>query len=491
MHLPQRHGSRGLVTVISLLFLVAVVVFILARSLDLTGSKNLEAQEYFDGLAAMAQAEKGRELAMAGLTNALNLDDSATSFQTNCATYVSGSPVPATGTRSYQYLASPTPISGSLCPLRVRGRHDNAYRTFESQFNFSSVIGVGEYGRNISMTLRNPYSVPAVAVFNLAWRRLGSTGATSPSGTQAEATCTTATCADIWNFESSSGLPSVGSLGVTDEVGPSGSVLVTSQLTTKRNYAQVGLMMGGFSAAPTYKGRYAQPGETNNTQNQTSTKGTTTHGEEGNWCKEADTLIFGVSGRGNDDPSAAYSTVTFNTSGNPAQPISLTWVSHFPNVDGSSPGTYGDVFSEIWYTYNPYFRINGANSSGDVVSVSSTTGLKVGTILQVYSGTGRFQPFTKVKSIDATAKNFTVDKVPTVELKGAVICGGICALFDQSTGAKGAKVATEFTLTRATNAAQQWAGGFACYSGVDPLKVRRVSSSNLRIQKWHELLNNE
>lgn len=490
MKAPSRFRSRGFVSLITMLFLVAVVMFLLMRSLDLTSSKNLETQEYFNGLAAMAQAEKGRERAMAGLTNALNEDDSSANFQTNCALYTSGSPVPNTGTRSYQYLTSPTPITGSLCPLRVRGRHDNSYRTFESQFNFSSVIGVGEYGKNITMTLRNPYSVPAVAVFNLAWRRLGSTGAVSPSGSQADGSCTTATCNVTWNQESSSGLPSVGTLGVTDRVGASGSVPVTTALTTERNYAQVGLMMGGYGTLPTYIGSYADSKETANTQNQAATTGTTTSGESKGWCQGADTLIFGVSGRGNDNPAAAYSSVTFNTAGSPAQPISMTWVSHFPNVDGSSPGTYGDVFSEIWYTYNAYFRVTGASSVGATafVQVPSTAGIQVGTIIKVYSGTGQFPAFTRVKAI-TSATRFEATNAPTTPLSGATVCGGICALFDQPSSS--ASRTTTFTLTRASTAAQQWAGGFACYSGVDPAKIRRVSSSNLRIQKWHELLNNE
>lgn len=484
-----RLRSRGFASLITLLFLVAVVMFLLMRSLDLTSSNNLESQEYFNGLAAMAQAERGREAAMAGLTNALNLDDSSTNFATNCASYVTGTPVPSTGTRSYQYLASPTAISGSLCPLRVRGRYDNAYRTFESQFNFSSVIGVGEYGKNITMTLRNPYAVPAAAVFNLAWRRLGSTGAVSPSGSQADGSCTTATCNVIWNGESSSGLPSVGTIGVTDSVGASGSVPVTTALTTERNYAQVGLMMGGFGAsAPTFIGAYFDSKETTNTQNQSTTTGTTNSGESKGWCQGADTLIFGVSGRGNDDPAAAYSTVTFNTTGTPAQPITMTWVSHFPNVDGSSPGTFGDVFSEIWYTYNPYIKLTGATGSGASIQVDSTAGLQVGTLIKVYSGAGQFPAYTRVSSITNSTR-FIASNTPTTALNNATICGGICALFDNPSS--GGPKTTTFALTRATTAAQQWAGGFACYKGVDKDKIRRVSSSNLRIQKWHELLNNE
>lgn len=491
-HSPVKRLQRGMVSVIALLFLSSVVVFILAQSISMSGSKSLETQQYVDSVAALALAESGKETAMAGLAKAVDLDDS--NFINDCSTYAESPAAIPLGRGTFQFIRSPTTATGSLCPIRIQGTVGAARRTLESRVNFSTVVGTGGYGTSISMRLNNPYSVPAAAVFNLAWRRLGSTGA-SPPGTQADASaCTLPTCGLQWNLESSSGLPSVGGLGTSLSVAATSSVPVTQTLSAERNYAEVGLILGGFGTTPpTRKGSYSDPSTTTSTKNQATTEGTTTSGEAKGWCQGADTLVFGVSGRGDDNPSASFTSVVFNTKGSPAQPIPMTWVSHFPNTDGSSPNTYGDVFSEIWYTHNPYILMTKAKSgtTSTEITVDSTEGLKVGTILKVYSNnaTGVLQGMTKVASVQSSTL-FTVDKAPTVALDRATICGGICALFDDPSSSA-AKATTTFSLTRSNSATQQWAGGFVCFSGVDPTKVRRVSNSNLRVQQWHEVLNGE
>lgn len=489
---PRRNPNtnRGFVSVIVLLFLASVVLFILGRSLTMSGSKSLESQEQFDGVAALALAESGREVGLASMTAAFNVDDA--NFGSSCAGLGSGSAI-SVGRGSFQFVPSSTPTTPTLCPIRVRGTVNKANRTLESQINFNSEIGIGGYGTAPTMTLKNTYSVPAAAVFNLAWRRQGSTGNTPPGGQAAASACTAPSCGMQWNLESSSGNPSVGSLGTSLGVAANASVPVAQSLDSPRNFTEVGLILGGLSAMPALKGRYSDSKETANTSSQSVTTGTTPSGEPSGgpagWCSGADTLVFGVSGRGDDNPIAAYSQVVFNASGSPAQPISMTWVSHYPNTDGSSLHTFGDVFSEIWYTYNPYIRLTGASSASTstTITVDSTTGLQVGTLLKVYSGTGAFPGNTRVSTvIDAT--RFTVSPAPTTPLSGAVVCGGICALFDNpaSSVAK-----TTFALTRSSSAAQQWAGGFVCFSGVDPTKVRRINHSSLRLQLWHEVISGE
>jgi hypothetical protein len=485
LHVPLKRLQQGMVSVIALLFLSTVVVFILMQSLSMSGSKSLESQQYFDSAAALALAESGREIATAGISNAVNLDD--TQFLTVCASYTSSAPINL-GRGTFQFSPSPTATTNTLCPVRVTGSVNTAHRTLESKINFSSVVGTGGYGTNIGMTLNNPYGVPAAAVFNLAWRRQGSTGASPPGGQSDASACILPSCGMQWNLESSSGLPSVGTLGTSLGVAGGTGVPVNQTLSSARNYAEVGLIMGGFATQPVLKGNYSDNKETANTQNQNVTSGTTTSGEAKGWCNGADTLVFGVSGRGDDNPAAAFTNVVFNSAGSPAQPIAMTWVSHFPNTDGSSPNTFGDVFSEIWYTYNPYARMTNASSSGTTITVNTTSGLAIGTLLKVYTGTGAFPSYTRVASVvDGT--HFTVNQAPSVVLANATICGGICALFDNPSSS--AAKTTTFSLTRANAAAQQWAGGFVCYSGVDPSKVRRVTSSSLRLQQWHEVLNGE
>lgn len=477
------HAQRGFVSVLSLLLLVSVVVFILMKSIDMSGSKALEAQHYFDSAAALALAESGKEVAMASITSAVNADDSA--FITSCSNFTSSSPI-TLGQGSFAYIASPTPTSASLCPVRIKGTVRASNRTLEAWMNLSFINGTGGYGTSPTLTLENRYDTPAAAVFNLAWRRLGSTGHSPPGGQSVASTCTLPSCGMQWNLESSSGLPSVGSLGTSVGIGAGESATVEQTLSVERNYAEVGLMLGGLVSQPTIKGRYYDDKQTANTQNQTVTYGTTPNGTN-SWCTGADTLVFGVSGRGDDDPTAAFSSVVFNSAGTPSQPTALTWVSHFPNTDGSSPDMYGDIFSEIWYTYNPYVLLSGASSTGTTVTVASTSGLQTGTLLKVDAGTGLLQGTTRVSSV-LSPTQFVIDKAPSIALSGATLCGGICALFN---GTSADNLKTTFALTRATAAAQQWAGGFVCFSGVDPNKIRRITSSHLHVQQWHEVTSGE
>ena len=473
--------QRGFVSVLSLLFLVSVVVFILMKSIDMSGSKALETQQYFESTAALALAESGKEIALASITSAVNADDQA--FVASCGGLASSSPI-AMGQGSFQFITSPTASSASLCPVRVKGTVRSANRILEAWMNLSFINGTGGYGTQPTLTLQNRYNTSAAVVFNLAWRRQGSTGHSPPGGQADASTCILPSCGMQWNLESSSGLPSVGSLGTSLGVNPGASVSVAQTLSVDRNYAEVGLMLGGLTSLPSWSGSYYDNKETANTANQTVTYGTTTNGTN-SWCSAADTLVFGVSGRGDDDPSAAFSSVLFNSAG--STPVSLTWVSHFPNTDGSSPDMYGDIFSEIWYAYNPYALLSNASSVGTTVTVSSTSGLQAGTLLKVNAGTGLLQGSTRVSSV-LSATQFVVDKAPTTTLSNATICGGICALFN---GTSAANLKTTFALTRATAAAQQWAGGFVCFSGVDPNKVRRITSSHLHVQQWHEVVSGE
>ena len=138
---PPAIGRRqtGISSVITLLFLTLVVLYVLSQSLSLSGSKSLETQQYFDGVAALALAESGNEVAVAGLTNAINLDDTA--FLGSCAGYTSSSAT-ALGRGSFQFVPTSTASSNARCPVRVRGTVGAVSRTLESWISFSNVIGM-------------------------------------------------------------------------------------------------------------------------------------------------------------------------------------------------------------------------------------------------------------------------------------------------------------------------------------------------------------
>ncbi len=555
LHAPAQRLQQGVVSVIALLFLVSVVVFILMQSLSRSGSKALESQQYFDSVAALAAAESGRELAIANLSGAAAQGD--TVFNQSCASYSSNNTIYDLGQNTtFKYLNA-VQSDSSVCTIRVMGSAGNAKRTLESKANLTYVVGTAGYGTAPTLELHNPYNTAATAVFNLAWRRQGSTGQ-SPPGGQADATpCND--CGLQWNLESSSGLNSVGSLGSSLPVEPNltSYAKVSQTLSSPRNYAEVGLVLGGFTKVdyPKLIGNYSAKSQTTNTAagSTLDSTGTVTIGEAKGWCNRgADTLVFGVSGRGDDAKDQAvnikgeFTDLRFNTEGTPAQRYPMKKVVHYPNINGSTPNAFGDVFSEIWYAYNPPAKLAPKNSTNTLDSMltkvssvlsdaeyndllpitlenqyhttvatlkaavggriftseTSLTDLKIGpegTILKVYSGSGDFAGeskdalgqsiHTRVTSFSKNA--FTVSKPSISNLNSSVVCGGICALFD-TPSSNAAKAATSFSLRRsAESTTQQWAGGFLCLSGVDPKNIRAISNSSLRVQQWHEVLNGE
>jgi Tfp pilus assembly protein PilX len=502
--------QRGIASVISLLFLVTVVLLMLSKSLEMSGSKNLEAQQHVDSVAAMALAESGKAAAVADITQAAMGNSAA--FTSHCAKYASSVPVnTAIGNAitlapgSIQYVGASIAPSTYQCPIRVKGTVGTANHTVEVWVTLNPTNGTAGYGTDISLTLNNPYTTPAIGFFNLAWRRLGSTGQNPPGG-QADASCATpllpAICGTLWNTESSSGLPSVGGYASqVQNVGTPGSVDVHQALTVNRNFAEVGLFLGSASSmAPGYQGMYTDKQDTVNTQNNSTTTGKAPSGDmTGGWCQGADTLVFGVSGRANDDTTSQYTSMVFNSSGSPAQPIFMQRAAHYS-------GTAGDIFSEVWFTTNPTLQvagvatkpiINAADSSTGTITLSSSVDLTLGTIIKAYSGTGQFIGGTTIAScVDGAnckgVKKFTTSTAISSSLAskliGSQICGGICALFDApaSTTQK-----TIFSLTRSNTAAQQWAAGFACYSGVDPNKIIAITKQKVTVDKWHEVTSSD
>ncbi len=492
---PMRH-QRGFVSIAAVFFVILGVFSILTQTLGMLGHKASDSVQYLEGIKALLIAESGVERSVAIVSGIVAADDTQLNAACDAAKKTNAgvsnqaiqfpSDVPH---GSFQYDSSITSAPGT-CAVRVTGLYNQAQRTLQTLINVASEIGTAGFGHNIAMRLENNTAVPGVAVFNLAWRRHGSTG-NSTSGGQATATrCPLPSCNLEWTLESSSGEPSVGALGTAVNIGAKTGVDVIQTLSEDRNYSEVGMVMPGIAGLPTLVGNFYDSKRTANTANNTVTTGDTSSGEAKGWCAQADTLVFGVSGRGNDNVTGAYASVVFNTNGNPAQPIAMNWIAHYPNTDGSTPGVFGDVFSEIWYTYNPYVMLSGATSkSGETGTINMAASLPnaliKGTILKVYSGTGKFAGSTQVlDTVAAGSTQFKVTATPSTALANATVCGGICALFDNPSSPSSS---TTFALTRATDAAQQWAGGFVCLRGVDPSKIRRIARSQAKISQWNEV----
>lgn len=488
--LDTRNRQAGFVSIVSVFFVIVFILFILTQAITMQGNKRIDSLQYLDSIRALYLAESGAERAMGMVSTAIASDDSL--MDATCSAIQHTATPFALGGGSFTYVPVTTPQApvGS-CDIRVMGSFNAARRILQIRVNLSSEIGTAGFGHEISMRLQNNLNVPGVAVFNLAWRRQGSTGHSTDGGQSDASACPLPTCFTKWSLSSSSGLPSVGSLGTAVAVNAQTGADIIQTLSKDRNFAEVGMVLPGLLSAPVLKGSFYDDKKTANTANQTVTQGTTNSGQATGWCSAADTLVFGVSGRGDDDVTGAYSSVVFNTNGSPAQAIPLTWIAHFPNTDGSTPGVFGDVFSEIWYTYNPHAMFSGASSqAGDLsrVNVASPVSLAAGTLLKVYTGTGAFAGNTRVVSSISNATQFQISPAATSALANASICGGICALFNNPSSVSSS---TEFSLTRATSAAQQWAGGFTCLSGVDPSKVHRIARSSAKIVQWHEVTSND
>ncbi len=137
--------------------------------------------------------------------------------------------------------------------------------------------------------------------------------------------------------------------------------------------------------------------------------------------------------------------------------------------------------------FQPTTTIITQGSHVAIITVpSGGTAPTAGTIVAVYSGTtGQFLANTTVSaSPSPTATTFTVSAAPTVPLVNAVVCGGICALFNAPSLTTST---TQFTVTR-TVGTTQWAGGFTCLSGVDNAKVVLVTGSSTSASTWNEVV---
>lgn len=521
-------SQKGFVSIIALMFLSSVVVFILTQSLSMSGTKGLETRQYSDSVAALALAESGVEVTYASLIKDTALTDN---FEEACSKYAVGTDI-GIGSGSFRYLkptSSTTPKS--VCNIRVMGTVGDAKRTIETTINFNTTVGSGGYGNSITTTLTNSYPVPVAVVFNSAWQVKSNSWRPSESqkaenslANASDTTCVginSTNCKLLWNNRGS-GNNTVGSMGSTFlPIYIKGSVTTNHALEYNRNYAEVGLLIGGKNATspPEYVGSYANssPGWTASVASPTKgfdennkiiyyTEGTTINGQfgipaKGNdpgipaWCSNADTLVFGVSGGGADPTTEQqlnqdkitqwpfFTNVKFNTTGSS---FDMQLGSHFPNTESPySPDMYGDIFSEIWYRHNTYIPEMKASTNGTTLTVDTKEEIPIGTILAITSGTGAFTGTTQIVSkVPGSEYEYLINNLPTTPLKNARVCTGTCALFGSSSE-------NIFKLFYGNLVTKQWVGGFTCFKGVDSKYIKTIKNSSIRKSQWHEILSGE
>jgi hypothetical protein len=385
---PARLRQRGVMSMFVAVLLLVGVLFILGQAMGIIGTRSADNMQQLDSTAALALAESGlqRSQAILGASASYGTDASCTG--------ITGGPF-ALGRGSFTYGTSvSTPptcgLSGGApceeCAVTVTGTVGSASRTLNHQYFMAISNGVAGRGQTVTMVLKNTYTVPATALFNLAWQR-------QSSGGNADATfCANGAsgCGLQWNEESSNGNPSIGGMGVTVEIPASTlSKVVVQNLSFSRDYVEVGgLFPSTSSSYPTVVGTYwddkhvsrltaVNNGSTGNVINGaaggtgTCNSAPTTYPSGGSgsfqadtcnqWCTGADTLIFGVAGR-SATSADKFNGVTFHTSGTSAQNVALSFLVHFPNIDGSTPNASGKAYSEIWYAHNPAYTSTGTGA---------------------------------------------------------------------------------------------------------------------------------
>lgn len=400
-----RVRERGVISILMAFLLVAGVIFILAQSMGIVGTRSMDTSQQLDSTAALMLAESGLQRAEAIVGRVGN---SGLMAEADCKGVATGGPF-ALGRGNFSYsttetVATPLGCGEGLCTdctVNVTGTVGSASRTLEQKYKLGVSNGVAGRGTTVTMILRNIHDVPATSLFNMAWKRQ------DPGGNADATYCSDGAsgCGLQWNLESSNGGNSVGSMGVTVDIPantPSKKVIQT--LSQSRDYVEVGGLFPSLTSAyPTIVGRFwddkhvanltgVNAGSTGGVIYGVATTGTctsspTTYPTGGtgsfqaatctNWCSRADTLVFGVSGRSATSSAQITPTVTFGTNG--TSPVVMTRLVHFPNLDGSTPNASGKAFSEIWYAYNRDYMLpySGLGATSYPVALSATVGAKV------------------------------------------------------------------------------------------------------------------
>ena len=408
----RRNQQRGIAAVVVVILLVTGVLFILAQTMGLIGTRSRDTSQQLDSAAALFAAETGlqRAQAIVGIASA-----NGTLSAADCTGVANGT-TNAVGSRGSFTYGTITPFPANCaagactqCTVQVTGTVGSASRTLSRRFDFGTVNGTTGRGSIVTMVLRNNLAQPAVALFNMAWKRQSQGGqATSTSQTS----CTSSSggaCRLLWSLESSSGNPSVGALGTSVSVASGTLTQVVSQVISQdRDYVEVGALFPGVSGAPTLMSSFwrAPQGQVKGTSDTNSGSGSVNNGvatsgtcgtspdpssswgsSSGNaqsctnWCRGdtgADTLVFGISGR-SSNVAGEITAVSFNTTS--SVPVTMTRTVHFPNTDGSIANASGQIYSEVWYTYNPPYLYTGAAGSVGAtsypVAVRGTVGVQL------------------------------------------------------------------------------------------------------------------
>jgi hypothetical protein len=375
-----RHTQRGMVVAVTLLFLIATVVFVLSKMLDTSSNNVIDGQRQGESTAAFFLAESGLEHTQAAIAAALG-----DSFSNTTCTGLGSSFNLGRGTVAITTTSVPascnngggTPCTG--CSISSKGTVSAAQRTVAREVALAVENGVFCNGSNgcgnspvtWKLNLKNTAAVAGIGVFALSYDEHGNN----------RASCAVASnCRLQLDLTSpASGQNSVGMQGNAVLI-PASTTYPIYQTMTKggNSLAEVGGFFLG-TTAPTLTGPTANPGaaayweirnnngtltsrtvgaagdSTGGTNDGVATSTGTCDAPSANtqtctsWCYGGDTLayIFSANVNGLSDQINA---VTFGTNAGVGQNVALTRIAKYPSTTVSGAPT--NVDAEIWYARN-------------------------------------------------------------------------------------------------------------------------------------------
>lgn len=558
-----KHRLRGFASIPLLVFMLVVVTFVITQAHYTTSARFGDDLAQSDSAAAFFLAETGIDSGVALLATAADQGEFDAACNKLKAWETQGSTNLGRGAVNYAWQAatSDTVAEVSSCTYRATGQVNQAKRTLEKLVEYTVQKGIAGFseqespGSKITVTpvLRVKSSKAAVAILTSAYRVNGSAGydAILTDGVNANADLVCAadptnpkSCALQWDVTSSGGgSPSVGSITVAKELYAGATIEISqkiyakggSTVPTPRNYVQVGALVQG--ASPSIEGNYGQSGDTTNTSASATSTGTFVNGSTSGSlkscsdsvsgkglcaCYKSDVLVFAVAGR--VDPatlgtaySAAFDQIIFDTDTS-GYAIPMKLLQHYPSTTEATQGAQGDIFAEMWYSYNPYLdpttQILGVSTSATnpnnlYLTVQSTAEPIAGTYIRLFNdcvykkNSCNFAPQTKIITPDFTKttkpaapkylieipkpSGFTLADLTAawVTTPKSAICGGICA-YQKIPSLAGGKTAFQ-VKSIGSKTANQWAGGFMCLQNVGQEPTSSISRQQVAGRRWREI----
>jgi len=356
----RQHGAASVAIVMLLVFILAAAVMAVMRisGTSLTDTALNETQT-----AALSLAESGLERAQAILSAAAksggNMNNACINLKDTSSTMPRG---------SFKYTAATFNAGTSECTVTVMGKVDPSSRTIRAVLNASTSAGVEGKGSTINLNVRTT-SANAGVIANLAYSAdLGGSNATASIGT-----CTN--CTNFYTVNSGASKKPT-NVGVYAGFAAASTNTITETLVRGanpdiRNYVEVAAAFYPVAGAVSLVGSYAVVGGS------TTSAGSPTGGSvPATWncaansatgtnvsvAAGADTLVYGFSSAAPLANQLKDGDVTFGY-------VDATDTGRKLKLIRNMTGKQGDnLYSQIWYDYNPAHLSGTGTTSGAVVT---------------------------------------------------------------------------------------------------------------------------